>query len=477
METHKPDCPTLLHGQFCYLMEDIGHWDAYDHRIYFWAFQTAAAPPPPQPPVQKQLCPQYDTCTNTFDEAHVEQFYHKCRYRENCRHRLLPKHNARFLHNGDANWYLVMEASRNRGVVPPPLAPTPPPTPFGLRTLTSAEVSQLRNAIKAWYLSHTPVTHNGQTYQCRGLKCASARAESQEVVLFDASTNTAITVNKTAFAQPPTQLNFAWHGLTGVKHYQSDDFTRRMNAVLARQLSGTNYTASAVLQYLLNTETVFLVGGVIRDVLFKVENTVKDIDMAFSHSSSHIAALVANQYPVSASTMFGRIQFGTGAGIFLEGKTFNGVNNDRDASAQTQSKCMAVNLEADLICRDFACNTLWYDLVNHVLIDPTGQGLQDLHDRKLRIPVSRDKWDTWAQGNPTKLLRYIKLVLNNYAPIDPATEQFIAGQLRAGLVNRTDWTNFCSYNPGLNLRARIMQLLGCNGQAANGCRCPACIHN
>lgn len=466
----------LLQGLPCYLMQDEDHWNECDHRIYFWAFEAQQQAPPRAPPTQKQLCPRYDTCADTYNTAHVEQFYHKCSHRENCRNRHLAEHNARFLHNGDSNWYLVIEASRNRGVVPA-APPTPPPTPFSLRQLSSAEVNQLRNAIKAWYLSPSTVTHNGRTYLCRGLKCASAQAETQEVVLFDPSANTSIAVNKSQIAQPPTHLNFAWHGLANVKHYRSDDFTRRMNAVLARQLAGTTYTAQAVLQLLLATETVFLVGGVIRDVLHGSEQHVKDIDIAFSHSSSHIAALVANQFPVSASTVFGRIQFGTGAGIFLEGKTFNGFNNDRNASAQTHPKCMAVNLETDLICRDFACNTLWYDPLNHVIIDPTGEGLHDLFNRKLRIPVAQDKWDVWAAGNPTKLLRYVKLIMNNYAPIDAATEQFIAGKLRAGLVDRVDWTNFRNYNPTLDLKARIMQLLSCNGQGTNGCRCPACIHN
>jgi hypothetical protein len=46
---------------------------------------------------------------------------------------------------------------------------------------------------------------------------------------------------------------------------------------------------------------------------------------------------------------------------------------------------------------------------------------------KLRIPVSN--WKFWFQGNPTKLMRYMKMKAKGYSAIDLETEKFILENL------------------------------------------------
>lgn len=90
-------------------------------------------------------------------------------------------------------------------------------------------------------------------------------------------------------------------------------------------------------------------------------------------------------------------------------------------------QCFGTDLVGENICRDFTCNSLWYDLINECVIDPIGkgQGIKDALNKVLRIPVKEKYRDFWAKGNPSKIMRYYKFLQKGYKPADESTRQFI----------------------------------------------------
>jgi hypothetical protein len=76
---------------------------------------------------------------------------------------------------------------------------------------------------------------------------------------------------------------------------------------------------------------------------------------------------------------------------------------------------------------------LWYDAINDVIWDPTGWGVHDCLSTPplLRVPVSiTTLGDRWALGNPTKLIRYWKMIGRGAAPCDDATKQFFIAKMK-----------------------------------------------
>ncbi|KAL9648072.1 hypothetical protein ABK040_012126 [Willaertia magna] len=102
----------------------------------------------------------------------------------------------------------------------------------------------------------------------------------------------------------------------------------------------------------------------------------------------------------------------------LKGKAISGLNNDNHPVKSGIPRCFGTDLVRENICRDFTCNALWYDPINKCIIDPTGdgQGIKDVLEKVIRIPVKEKYWNFWAKGNPSKIMRYYKFMQMGYKP-------------------------------------------------------------
>jgi hypothetical protein len=121
----------------------------------------------------------------------------------------------------------------------------------------------------------------------------------------------------------------------------------------------------------------------------------------------------------------------TKSGRQLEGKAFMGFNSDMIKFDRFEQVASQPDLSYELLVRDFACNALFYDPINRVVIDISGFGIEDSQERILRIPVERGNWDQWADCNPTKLLRFFVFLARGYKPADMATVTFIRDRIRS----------------------------------------------
>lgn len=76
------------------------------------------------------------------------------------------------------------------------------------------------------------------------------------------------------------------------------------------------------------------------------------------------------------------------------------------------------DLKADISSRDFTCNSLYYDLQNHVIIDPSGQGYEDAANSVLRLVNPEG-----LESNHNISMRFWKFRIRGYAPAGKATIQ------------------------------------------------------
>jgi len=82
------------------------------------------------------------------------------------------------------------------------------------------------------------------------------------------------------------------------------------------------------------------------------------------------------------------------------------------------------DLIADCERRDFTCNSVYYDVNNHVFVDPTGKGIADAQNKVLRLAPSKKERDK----NQALGYRYLKFRMRGYTP-DKETHKFCAKQL------------------------------------------------
>ena len=228
-----------------------------------------------------------------------------------------------------------------------------------------------------------------------------------------------------AKAAPDHQYEPAFMGLPeGALVKPSAKQKALVKQVMALNVVG-KHTATEYTDWLFKKgQEVYLVGGIVRDLVAgtspnskmtdaQVLNTMKDVD------------IVTTAFPQMAHTMMGGVS---------PDVPKNGVTNDNlkwgvlrsvghglglDFSSMaaregifSKSPVWDHDLEEDTSRRDFACNALYYDPHNDVIIDPTGNGVADAQNKVLRLaPTQEEAWK-----NSTLHVRFWKFRMRGYTP-------------------------------------------------------------
>lgn len=156
-------------------------------------------------------------------------------------------------------------------------------------------------------------------------------------------------------------------------------------------------------------QETYLVGGIVRDMLAgtvpgstmsdaDIAHTMKDVDIV-STASPKLGKQMFDQVSgggilndssswgvLKASTATTGLDFAT----IASGGTFGEKVHDADLGRAEVPATFDHDLDADIKRRDFACNSLFYDPVNHVIIDPSGNGIADAQNKVLRLCTSPD---------------------------------------------------------------------------------------
>src|SRR6476659_4198171 len=175
---------------------------------------------------------------------------------------------------------------------------------------------------------------------------------------------------------------------------------------------------------------LYLVGGVVRDLLLKRSNW--DLDLTVEGNGISFARLVTNRYGAGLA-LFER--FATARLVFPDGLKVDIASTRRESYADPAAlpDVVTASLEEDLFRRDFTINAMAIQLnLAHwgELCDPF-RGQRDLKNKTLRVLHDRSFVD-----DPTRIFRAIRFAERFGFRIEPNTGRLLARASQANLVGR-----------------------------------------
>ncbi|KAG2386076.1 hypothetical protein C9374_003225 [Naegleria lovaniensis] len=411
-------------------------------------------------------CHKGEKCTDKSQE-HRDQYMHICSYGEKCNHLSDSSpdshwgHFTRYLHpvcfegkncsqcksqevksQGHRDFFCLL------GHHDDDVSPTIQKKQPEIQGLTSKDKSNMRPHVTEWKRSASIPLTSPSGYKFIGWERATGNnTATGKVVLFKKTDKGVFeghikTEEVTNVSFPTNQIEQPWYR-NRVCIYKNQLIVSVFKNALSGRLTGVTPSATYldVMNYIVSCGVpVFIVGGAVRDVLYAVlkENEtnvqtiiskVKDIDIGFGCPTQEFYNILCKKYSagIQPPGPRGLIVVGNTNGNFLEGKALNGLNNDNKSVKDDIPQCFGTDLVGENICRDFTCNSLWYDPINECIIDPIGrgQGIKDTLNKVLRIPVKEKYRIFWAKGNPSKIMRYYKFLQKGYRPADDGTREFI----------------------------------------------------
>lgn len=200
------------------------------------------------------------------------------------------------------------------------------------------------------------------------------------------------------------------------KFYIIPGLSSKINSLLIKKLPNIDSTYNEMFDELYKiSKKIFIVGGAIRDSF--LNRKPKDIDISFDSTYKDVIKLCKkNEWacPEVYERGFPYVVFGTKKGKTLE------------ATYKSSPVFDKKNIE-----RDYTINNMVYDIKNKILIDITGNGLNDILNKKIRIPVPKSQYLKWANERWKHPLRYFKLIQNGLTPYDNDTEKFIINYIES----------------------------------------------
>ena len=153
-------------------------------------------------------------------------------------------------------------------------------------------------------------------------------------------------------------------------------------------------------RFLREEHTLFLVGGVVRDVLINQNIESPDLDLTTNATPDQIRALVE---PVADAVWLQGERFGT-IGLRV-GETRMEITTHRSesyiSSSRKPSVTFSLNLEDDLSRRDFTVNAMAVEVDSGIFFDPFN-GRSDLENKILRTPLAPN---ASFNDDPLRMLR------------------------------------------------------------------------
>lgn len=237
-----------------------------------------------------------------------------------------------------------------------------------------------------------------------------------------------------------------------------------LNAAFDTQVCGAHTAREYIEAMHAGGFTVYLTGGAIRDAIrvfatnpeadvAAILDTLKDIDLVTTAPPPAVRAIaqkIAPEYKNGAvwSPMqvdqFGSVLIGgPKAGLpNPEGLDVTSMRSDgaftepvrhRDTGETVHPYTFDHDLVADTGTRDFACNALYYDPLNQVLVDPTGRGIEDAQKNRLRVARSES-----LEKDDNIALRFWKFRIRGF-DADPETRGLIRHQAKTVLWKTPRW--------------------------------------
>lgn len=168
---------------------------------------------------------------------------------------------------------------------------------------------------------------------------------------------------------------------------------------------------------------IYLVGGIVRDVLSG--DGGNDVDLVTTMPLQKAHQFLKSMYVIvpKGNGRRGYIRLG---GTPRSGDPFIDLKVFSNCFMGTDNAAFGVGFDRDVVHRDFACNSLYYDAINGIIVDPTGRGIQDATNKTLRLVCATDDRRQKAQI----FIRYIKFLMRGYTPTEDTEEAITKGYAR-----------------------------------------------
>jgi hypothetical protein len=197
---------------------------------------------------------------------------------------------------------------------------------------------------------------------------------------------------------------------------------------------------------------IFLVGGTVRDVLSGA--APNDVDFVTTMPLERIKKILPSmlRYTPTLAKERGYVRIG---GKPESGDPFVDLKVFSNSLVGTPEATFGVGFERDVAHRDFACNAVYYDPINEILIDPTGIGVADAQASQLSLICASADVHQYAQI----FIRTFKFSLRGFT-ITPPTLTKLKGELAQAIP---------SMNNAIRVRYLRTQLFGkCKSTADHG---------
>lgn len=163
----------------------------------------------------------------------------------------------------------------------------------------------------------------------------------------------------------------------------------------------------------------YIVGGWVRDKLLNREPKDLDIMVEGDGSGIKLSQLLYEEYGGHEPILFPR--FGTSK-LIIDNEDVEFVSPRKEVYYEGNRKpdTSVGSLYDDAIRRDFSVNALFVDVNNGKVLDLTGNGINDLNKKILRV-ADPENPDTIMEQDPLRLLRLIRQASQLNFSVDPIT--------------------------------------------------------
>ncbi|NVB43323.1 hypothetical protein G6O69_36195 [Pseudenhygromyxa sp. WMMC2535] len=196
------------------------------------------------------------------------------------------------------------------------------------------------------------------------------------------------------------------------------DNIANLRGLKLRQVAGSTKTAEQF------TDTIsdknfrsWIVGGATRDILqglnpadIDFATTMPAIDSYTAIVNAGLARKKPRQNDPEDLAIRRNVPFGT---VQVEADVETGL----DIISTHDGHDSSLLLDLDALARDFTINAVYYDFDAEVVVDPTGQGLDDLANRRLNF-VYGTAQDVLS-SEPVMIARWMRMIGKGYNPGDP----------------------------------------------------------
>jgi Poly A polymerase head domain len=251
--------------------------------------------------------------------------------------------------------------------------------------------------------------------------------DGNAVILNDFGNGTTKSFEEIRLCDPFDRVGPNWMTLPAAgKIVRPDTSTStQLNTLLARRIPPGPSYRDLIEEIWSRGFEAYIVGGTVRDALNG--GVGNDVDVVTTMPLTYALKFLPSmyRYDPSLSRERGYISIG---GSKRSGDPHIDLKLFSDSLLGTKEAIFGVGFERDVRHRDFSCNAVYYEPINNVLIDPTGQGISDSKDKLLSFICGSANHHQYAQI----FIRAIKFVARGYR-LTPETKARVTTDLAAAL--------------------------------------------